>query len=171
MLQTEWEYLLPKEKRRDDLLNGVPQIPIVCAEKVQREADPLFSLYFFFFFLFFSAQHMKSRLVLKATVYYMHIIKKRNPTFRHELLHIPKRTLTNPREPSKNNGYDNINDDYILRVKETISSSKEKYEILELMGQGTFGQVVQCRELSTNCYVAIKVIKRHRAFIISFIAK
>lgn len=50
MLQTEWEYLLPKEKRRDDLLNGVPQIPIVCAEKVQREADPLFSLYFFFFF-------------------------------------------------------------------------------------------------------------------------
>ncbi|KAG1151168.1 hypothetical protein G6F38_001505 [Rhizopus arrhizus] len=94
----------------------------------------------------------------------MHIIKKRNPKFRHELINIPKRTLTNPREPSKNNGFDNINDDYILRVKEIISSSKEKYEILELMGQGTFGQVVQCRELSTNQYVAIKIIKRHSAF-------
>ncbi|KAI9252626.1 kinase-like domain-containing protein [Sporodiniella umbellata] len=32
------------------------------------------------------------------------------------------------------------------------------------MGQGTFGQVVQCRELSTSRYVAIKVIKRHHAF-------
>ncbi|ORE19103.1 kinase-like protein [Rhizopus microsporus] len=32
------------------------------------------------------------------------------------------------------------------------------------MGQGTFGQVVQCRELSTNNLVAVKVIKRHRAF-------
>lgn len=69
---------------------------------------------------------MKARFVLKATVYYMHIIKKRNPKFRHELINIPKRTLTNPREPSKNNGFDNINDDYILRVKEIISSSKEK---------------------------------------------
>lgn len=39
-----------------------------------------------------------------------------------------------------------------------------RYEILELMGQGTFGQVVQCRELSTNQYVAIKIIKRHNAF-------
>ncbi|RCH96806.1 hypothetical protein CU097_013212 [Rhizopus azygosporus] len=107
---------------------------------------------------------MKPRLVLKATLYYVDIVKKINPTFKHELVYIPKRTLTNPREPSKNNGYDNINDDYILRVKEIISSTKESYEILELMGQGTFGQVVQCRELSTNNLVAVKIIKRHRAF-------
>lgn len=33
-----------------------------------------------------------------------------------------------------------------------------------MLGQGTFGQVVQCRELSTNNLVAVKVIKRHRAF-------
>lgn len=69
---------------------------------------------------------MKPRLVLKATLYYVDIVKKINPAFRHELVYIPKRTLTNPREPSKNNGYDNINDDYILRVKEIISSTKER---------------------------------------------
>jgi hypothetical protein len=39
------------------------------------------------------------------------------PSFKKDLVFIPRRTLTNPREPSKNHGHDNINDDYILKVK------------------------------------------------------
>ncbi|KAI8992137.1 kinase-like domain-containing protein [Mycotypha africana] len=38
------------------------------------------------------------------------------------------------------------------------------YEILELMGQGTFGQVVKCRNTTTGELVAIKVIKRQPSF-------
>jgi hypothetical protein len=56
----------------------------------------------------------------KATIDYLRVIKAINPAFRTEEIFIPKRTLTNPREPSKNSGYDNINDDYILRVNDTL---------------------------------------------------
>ncbi|KAI8385719.1 hypothetical protein BD560DRAFT_384144 [Blakeslea trispora] len=59
-------------------------------------------------------------LPVRATVEYMDVILKRNPHFRTERVFIPRRTLTNPKAPSKNNGFDNIHDDYILRVKETL---------------------------------------------------
>lgn len=40
-----------------------------------------------------------------------------------------------------------------------------RYEILDLMGHGTFGQVVKCRALRTGNLVAVKVIKQQPAFI------
>lgn len=67
--------------------------------------------------------HVKSRLsspykvFKRATVEYNQVIESINPTFKTDFIFIPRRTLTNPREPSKNSGYDNIHDDYILRVK------------------------------------------------------
>jgi serine/threonine protein kinase len=35
-----------------------------------------------------------------------------------------------------------------------------RYEILEYMGRGAFGQVAKCRELGSNTLVAIKITKR-----------
>ncbi|KAI8098155.1 kinase-like domain-containing protein, partial [Gilbertella persicaria] len=95
------------------------------------------------------------------TLEYVDVIKKCNPHFRPECMFIPKRTLTYPRQPAKNHGHDNIQDDYILRVHEPLGN---KYIILDLMGQGTFGQVVKCKATKTGEYVAIKVIKRQHAF-------
>lgn len=40
-----------------------------------------------------------------------------------------------------------------------------RYEILDLMGQGTFGQVAKCRVGKTKEFVAVKVIKRQPAFL------
>lgn len=40
-----------------------------------------------------------------------------------------------------------------------------RYAILDLMGQGTFGQVAKCRIKKTNELVAVKVIKRQPAFL------
>ncbi|OBZ84447.1 Serine/threonine-protein kinase ppk15 [Choanephora cucurbitarum] len=104
-----------------------------------------------------------NRLVIRATVDYLNVIQKRNPYFRTERVFIPRRTLTNPRAPSKNHGFDNINDDYILRVKEVLGDVV-RYEILDLMGQGTFGQVVKCKTQKTGEFVAIKVIKKQHAY-------
>ncbi|EPB86863.1 CMGC/DYRK protein kinase [Mucor circinelloides 1006PhL] len=99
----------------------------------------------------------------RATVQYHQVIESINPAFKTDLIYIPRRTLTNPREPSKNSGYDNIHDDYILRVKDILGDI-EKYEILDLMGQGTFGQVVMCKTLRTGELVAVKVIKNHFSY-------
>lgn len=52
----------------------------------------------------------------------------------------PKRDLTYPSEGVLNNGYDNIDSDYILRVSDLIVTPEGKeYEILDLLGKGTFG--------------------------------
>lgn len=61
-----------------------------------------------------------SRLLKNASVHYIDIIETINPKFKRELFFKPKRTLTHPKEPSKNHGHDNINDDYILRVNEIL---------------------------------------------------
>ena len=38
----------------------------------------------------------------------------------------PRRELTYPSEPTHNNGYDNIDFDYILRVSDTINTPESK---------------------------------------------
>lgn len=79
--------------------------------------------------------HARSRLpssyniFKRATVQYHQVIESINPAFKTDLIYIPRRTLTNPREPSKNSGYDNIHDDYILRVKDILGDI-EKYDYL-----------------------------------------
>ena len=39
-----------------------------------------------------------------------------------------------------------------------------RYLILDVLGQGTFGQVVKCQNLKTNAIVAVKVIKNRPAY-------
>ncbi|CAO3650674.1 unnamed protein product [Mucor hiemalis] len=111
-----------------------------------------------------SQRKQSNRLLKNASVNYLKLIESINPSFKSDKVFIPRRTLTNPREPSKNLGHDNINDDYILRVNDILGDI-EKYEILDLMGHGTFGQVVKCRALRTGNLVAVKVIKQQPAFI------
>jgi dual specificity protein kinase YAK1 len=43
-------------------------------------------------------------------------------------------------------------------------ASRNRYLILDVLGQGTFGQVVKCQNLKTQEVVAVKVVKNRTAY-------
>ncbi|KAH8673821.1 kinase-like domain-containing protein [Xylariales sp. PMI_506] len=91
-----------------------------------------------------------------------------NPSFKYESSRNPRRVLTKPSKGVKNDGYDNEDSDYILYVNDILGSEeaghKNRYLILDVLGQGTFGQVVKCQNLKTQEVVAVKVIKNRTAY-------
>ncbi|GAB1200251.1 hypothetical protein APSETT444_009621 [Aspergillus pseudonomiae] len=91
-----------------------------------------------------------------------------NPGFNYESSRNPRRVLTKPSKGVKNDGYDNEDSDYILYVNDILGSEeaghKNRYLILDVLGQGTFGQVVKCQNLKTQEVVAVKVIKNKTAY-------
>jgi dual specificity protein kinase YAK1 len=42
--------------------------------------------------------------------------------------------------------------------------NRNRYLILDVLGQGTFGQVVKCQNLKTQEVVAVKVVKNRTAY-------
>lgn len=89
----------------------------------------------------------------------------------------------------KNDGFDNEDSDYILYVNDILGSEetghkyvsvgqslehppcglltatfRNRYLILDVLGQGTFGQVVKCQNLKTQEVVAVKVVKNRTAY-------
>jgi len=42
--------------------------------------------------------------------------------------------------------------------------ARNRYLILDVLGQGTFGQVVKCQNLKTQEVVAVKVVKNRTAY-------
>jgi serine/threonine protein kinase len=91
--------------------------------------------------------------------------QKCNPRFTYDECHNPKRYLTFPSEGVYNDNYDNTENHYILCVNDKIlSPEKEIYIILELLGKGTFGQVVRCNRVSTGSSFALKIIKNKPAY-------
>ena len=43
-------------------------------------------------------------------------------------------------------------------------TDRNRYLILDVLGQGTFGQVVKCQNLKTQEVVAVKVVKNRTAY-------
>ncbi|KAF2147709.1 kinase-like protein [Myriangium duriaei CBS 260.36] len=91
-----------------------------------------------------------------------------NPNFQYESSRNPRRVLTKPSKGVKNDGYDNEDSDYILYVNDILGNEetnhKNRYLILDVLGQGTFGQVVKCQNLKTQEVVAVKVVKNRTAY-------
>lgn len=103
---------------------------------------------------------------LKAmTSYLHHTYHLVNPAFFYELSFNPRRVLTKPSKPMHNNGHDNEDSDYILYVNDWLGTEEgNRYLILDILGQGTFGQVVKCQNMKTRDIVAVKVIKNKPAY-------
>lgn len=89
-----------------------------------------------------------------------------NNLFNYQPSDNPRRVLTKPSKPCHNQGYDNQDNDYILYVNDWLGgdNNSNKYLILDILGQGTFGQVVKCQNSKTGEIVAIKVIKNKPAY-------
>ncbi|PWN41835.1 kinase-like protein [Ceraceosorus guamensis] len=103
---------------------------------------------------------------LKAvTTYLHHTYHLVNPAFVYELSFNPRRVLTKPSKPMHNDGMDNEDSDYILYVNDFLGADEgNRYLILDVLGQGTFGQVVKCQNMKTHEIVAVKVIKNKPAY-------
>lgn len=103
---------------------------------------------------------------LKAmTAYLHHTYHLVNPAFFYELSFNPRRVLTKPSRPMHNDGHDNEDSDYILYVNDWLGAEEgNRYLILDILGQGTFGQVVKCQNMKTREIVAVKVIKNKPAY-------
>eukprot|EP00127_Corallochytrium_limacisporum_P001547 Clim_evm8s65 gene=Clim_evmTU8s65 len=60
-----------------------------------------------------------------------------------------------------NHGYDDDRGDYIIIPHDHISY---RYEIIEILGKGSFGQVVKCYDHKNKCHAALKIIRNKRRF-------
>ena len=110
---------------------------------------------------------MPSQVTARASVYLSDSYKKCNPSFGYSSNLNPRRQLTKPSEPAGNNGHDNENSDLIISVNDVLVSddgASGEYEVRDVLGSGTFGQVVRCRQKGTGKAAAIKVIKNHPAY-------
>ncbi|RGB40584.1 hypothetical protein C1646_753161 [Rhizophagus diaphanus] len=139
--------LRPQPARRVDLTKGVVN---VCA----------ILLTFRYF-----AGTLAVILIFIAVSWDNKIVLNINPHFRYDLAYNPRRVLTKPSKGVKNDGFDNEDCDYILYVNDILGSEEgQKYLILDILGQGTFGQVVKCQNLKTREIVAVKVVKNKPAY-------
>lgn len=105
-----------------------------------------------------------------------------NPAFNFQSSKNPRRILTKPGEAKLNNGFDNADSDYILYVNDILGIDEQRryvphfdfnlpitnfirYLVLDVLGQGTFGQVVKCQNMITKEIAAVKVIKNKPAYL------
>ncbi|ORY98634.1 kinase-like domain-containing protein [Syncephalastrum racemosum] len=106
-----------------------------------------------------------SRVLRALTVNLLSTFERKDPEFLYSPeKRNPKRTLTKPCEPAKNDGYDNEDCDYILRVHDILGENDQQYRVVDLLGHGTFGQVVKCQHIRTGELMSVKVIKNKLAF-------
>eukprot|EP00727_Mastigamoeba_balamuthi_P000075 m51a1_g10064 putative protein kinase (795) ;mRNA; f:87381-90226 len=97
----------------------------------------------------------------------VHTYKKCDPAFEYKAWKPPRRPLTDPSVPRHNNSLDNEHHDLILHVGDVLSGESSeycwkqgtRYTIIDMLGKGTFGQVVKCRDEEERKLVAVKVLK------------
>lgn len=64
-------------------------------------------------------------------------------------------------ESTNNHGYDDERGDYLVVDHDHLAY---RYEIIGLLGKGSFGQVLQCQDHKTGGSVAIKIIRNKKRF-------
>ncbi|ELP85017.1 mitogen-activated protein kinase mpkC, putative [Entamoeba invadens IP1] len=92
--------------------------------------------------------------------------------------HTASKVLTDPKTPTGNYGLDNENNDLIIKIDDILGTatslegveysmdekSLTRYKVVQMLGQGTFGQVIKCVDMNTDKCVAVKVLKNKPAY-------
>ncbi|BFU22336.1 protein kinase, putative [Entamoeba histolytica] len=109
-----------------------------------------------------------------STINYLKILSKVDPSL--DVSELTKlKAITIPATPKYNEEKDNMNHDLILYSDAIIEppkcltpskckKSQTKYKVINLLGQGSFGQVVKCLDLTTKQFVALKVLRNRLAY-------
>jgi dual specificity protein kinase YAK1 len=108
----------------------------------------------------------ETNVVMALTRSILSLYRSLDPSFIYsEYKSNPKRALTKVTETTKNDGFDNQDNDYLLYVNDIIGDKEgQKFLILDLLGQGTFGQVAKCCNMKSKEIIAVKVIKNKPAY-------
>lgn len=72
-----------------------------------------------------------------------------------------KKKPATPDISTNNYGYDDERGDYLVVNKDHLAY---RYEIIDTLGKGSFGQVLQCRDHCTGESVAVKIIRNKKRF-------
>ncbi|XP_026878044.2 dual specificity tyrosine-phosphorylation-regulated kinase 4 isoform X1 [Electrophorus electricus] len=76
-------------------------------------------------------------------------------------LGLDTKKIEGSQESPHNSGYDDEHGNYLKVLHDHIAY---RYEVLEVIGKGSFGQVLKCLDHKTNEMVAIKVIRNKKRF-------
>ncbi|KAI0318052.1 hypothetical protein OF83DRAFT_1163637 [Amylostereum chailletii] len=72
-----------------------------------------------------------------------------------------EKKMAHPDRPTNNFGYDDERGDYLIVNHDHLAY---RYEVLDVLGKGSFGQVLGCRDHCTGQSVAIKIIRNKKRF-------
>jgi len=72
-----------------------------------------------------------------------------------------EKKAAHPDRPANNYGYDDERGDYQIVNHDHLAY---RYEVLDTLGKGSFGQVLSCRDHCTGQSVAIKIIRNKKRF-------
>ncbi|KAI8380576.1 kinase-like domain-containing protein [Choanephora cucurbitarum] len=75
--------------------------------------------------------------------------------------HHAKKRPASPSSSTCNYGYDDERGDYLIQLRDHLDY---RYEVLEVMGKGSFGQVLKCFDHRSGQTVAVKMIRNKKRF-------
>mmetsp|Transcript_9057 Transcript_9057/g.13944 ORF Transcript_9057/g.13944 Transcript_9057/m.13944 type:complete len:886 (+) Transcript_9057:22-2679(+) len=75
----------------------------------------------------------------------------------------PRRCLTSPEE--KVEGNDNDQGELVVSCGDVIKAREMKFEVIDKLGKGSFGQVFRCRSLKSGRLCAIKIVKNRKSYV------
>lgn len=137
-------------QRTKKLANGMSQAEVNKLFEIPRASEPTAPLTTkdaLRLYRHYLSEYEKAEILAFEAVYYVGAESQKK--------------MANRLENTNNFGYDDERGDYLIVQHDHLMY---RYEVLEVLGKGSFGQVLQCKDHKTGEMVAIKIIRNKRRF-------